>query len=496
MNNIISLRKPAYLISTYILVISLFLSACGVSASASGLSIPEPTEIVQDPPTWKGRPAYAPAELVDYTAQTGDTIPALAAHFNTTVEEIYAANTFIPRDAATMPPGMPMKIPIYYLPLWGDPYQIIPDHAFVYGPAVVGFSTSAFVAAQPGWINGVNTWAGRENRDGAHIVDYVAINYSLNPRLLLALLEYQAGALSNPVRPSLRYLLGFEKTNYGGMYLQLVGAANMLNDAYYKWRIGTLTEFELKDGSLVRPDPWQNAATVALQYYFSQMVSADEYRLAIGPEGLFATYSALFGDPWAETVEHIPGSLQQPELRFPFPAGQSWSYTGGPHTGWGLGQPYTALDFAPPTDKSGCAAVEEKYYSIAMADGIVVRSEFGLVVLDLDGDGDERTGWVLVYLHVGTQGRVPAGLSLKAGDSVGYPSCEGGRATGTHIHISRKYNGEWIPADGPLAFNMEGWVAHNGRTAYEGTLTKGSLKVIACVCGDLYSKISSEKYQE
>ena len=395
-----------------------------------------------------------------------------------------------------MPPGMPMKIPIYYLPLWGDPYQILPDYAFVYGPALVGFSTSAFVAAQPGWINNVSTWAGRENRDGAQIVDYVAINYSISPRLLLALLEYQAGGLSNPVRPNLRYLLGFERTYYDGMYLQLVGAANMLNDAYYKWRTGGLTEFELKDGSLVRPDPWQNAATVALQYYFSQMLSAEDYRSAIGPEGLFATYSALFGDPWAVTVEHIPGSLQQPELRLPFPAGQTWSYTGGPHTGWGLGQPYTALDFAPPNEKSGCATVEEKYFSIAMADGIVVRSEFGLVVLDLDGDGDERTGWVLVYLHVGTQGRVPAGLSLKSGDPIGYPSCEGGRVTGTHIHVSRKYNGEWIPADGPLAFNLEGWVAHNGRAAYEGTLTRGSLSVTACVCGDLFSTVRSEYNQE
>ena len=490
-SNTLSYRTTAVLVMA-----SLILTACGASASAGGLPLPEPEQPAVATPEGKGRPDYAPAELVDYTAQTGDTIPALAARFNTTVEEIYAANTFIPRDAATMPPGMPMKIPIYYLPLWGDPYQIIPDQAFVYGPSLVGFSTSAFVASQPGWIKGVSSWAGRDNRNGAEIVDYVAINYSISPRLLLALLEYQAGGLSNPARPSLDYLLGFEKTYYGGMYLQLVGAANLLNDAYYKWRTGGLIEFELEDGSLVRPDPWQNAATVALQYYFSQMLSAEEYRAAVGPEGLFATYSALFGDPWAETVEHIPGSLQQPELRFPFPAGQSWLYTGGPHTGWGLGQPYTALDFAPPNEKSGCAAVEEKYYGIAMADGIVVRSEFGLVVLDLDGDGDERTGWVLVYLHVATEGRVPAGLSLKSGDPIGYPSCEGGRVTGTHIHVSRKYNGEWIPADGPLAFNLEGWVAHNGRTAYQGTLTRGSQLVTACECGDAFSAVRSEYYRE
>jgi len=470
----------------------LLLSACGANASAGGLPALEAPVPTSQAPTWEGRPEYAPGELVDYTAQTGDTILALASHFNTTVEEIYQANPFIPRDATSMPPGMPMKIPIYYLPLWGNPTQIIPDHAFVYGPSLVGFNTTAFVTSHPGWLNDIYAWAGRDNRTGPEIVDYVAINYSISPRLLLALLEYQAGGLSKIEKPKARYMLGFEKTYYESIYLQLVGAANTLNDAYYKWRIGTLTEFELKDGSIVRPDPWQNAASVALQYYFSQMFSADEYRIAIGPEGLFGTYVDLFGDPWADSVEHIPGSLQQPELRLPFPPGQLWSYTGGPHTGWGLGQPYTAVDFAPPSEKSGCFAVDDKNYATAMADGIVVRSEFGQIVLDLDGDGDERTGWVLVYLHVGTQGRAPSGLSVRAGDPIGYPSCEGGRVTGTHIHVSRKYNGEWIPADGPLAFNMEGWVAHNGARAYLGTLTKGSLTVTACECSDLYSRISSE----
>ena len=100
------------------------------------------------PPFPAGR-VTLPGELVDYTAQTGDTLPGLAVRFNTTVAEILAANPFIPPDATTMPPGMPMKIPIYYLPLWGSPYQIIPDSLFVNGPAQVGFDTEAFVAASP-----------------------------------------------------------------------------------------------------------------------------------------------------------------------------------------------------------------------------------------------------------------------------------------------------------------------------------------------------------
>ncbi|MCA1954005.1 MAG: hypothetical protein LDL12_02540, partial [Anaerolinea sp.] len=61
------------------------------------------------------------------------------------------------------------------------------------------------------------------------------------------------------------------------------------------------------------------------------------------------------------------------------------------------------------------------------------------------------------------------------------PSCEGGQATGTHVHIARKYNGEWVLADGPLAFNLDGWVAHNGEAAYLGTLTRYGAVVTASV---------------
>jgi hypothetical protein len=37
---------------------------------------------------------------------------------------------------------------------------------------------------------------------------------------------------------------------------------------------------------------------------------------------------------------------------------------------------------------------------------------------------------------------------------------------------------------------MNGWIPHNGSREYLGTLTKGSLTVNACVCGDAYTAIS------
>ena len=244
------------------------------------------------------------------------------------------------------------------------------------------------------------------------------------------------------------------------------------------------------DGNIIRPDPWQNAGSAGLQFYFAQIYSGEQYAQAVSPEGLYRTYVNLFGEAWDESLVLIPGSLQQPELLLPFPADQTWNFTGGPHTGWGTGIPFAALDFAPPSEKSGCVPAKVENFATASADGLVVRSTTDGLALDLDRDGDERTGWILFYLHLATEERAPLGSELKAGDKIGYPSCEGGRSTGTHIHIARKYNGEWIPADGALPFVLSGWIPHNGLAAYQGTLTKGGLTVIACECGDAYTSIS------
>ncbi len=475
-----------------ILILALIASCAPVPSSTNLGNIITPIVPTAIPAPTSGRPEYAPGELVDYTAQSGDTLPALAKRFNTTIKEIMQANPIIPSDATTMPQGLPMKIPIYYLPLWGTEYQSIPDNAFVNGPSQIGFSTSAFVASTDGWLKNYHVYAGDSMRTGAEMVDYVATNYSISPRLLLALLEYQTGALTRPDEPGRKYVLGLRRTFYEGAYLQLVLAANTLNNGYYSWRNGDLTELELLDKTITRPDPWQNAASVAVQYYFSRFYSGDKFLGAIGPEGFARTYKNLFGDPWVDPVVTLPGSLQQPALRFPFQPGQSWTYTGGPHTGWGSGEPFSAIDFAPASDTQGCVTVAADQYATAMADGLVVRSDIDGTIIDLDKDGDERTGWVLYYLHLATNGRVQVGREVKAGESIGYPSCEGGHVTGTHVHIARKYNGEWILADGPLGFNLEGWVAHNGAQAYNGTLIRGGLTVIACTCSDITSQIFSD----
>jgi murein DD-endopeptidase MepM/ murein hydrolase activator NlpD len=192
----------------------------------------------------------------------------------------------------------------------------------------------------------------------------------------------------------------------------------------------------------------------------------------------------MFGNPWlrAQSIGPLlPPELPQPNLTLPFLIGPMWSYTGGPHGAWEQDGSWAAVDFAPGSTQSGC--VDSDAWVAASAAGVVVRSERGIVTLDLDGDGYEQTGWVLVYLHIATEDRVEAGRFREAGQTLGHPSCEGGFSTGTHVHMARKLNGEWMAADGPIPFVLSGWRVHTGNAPYKGTLTRGDDTVVASQVG-------------
>ncbi len=79
------------------------------------------------------------------------------------------------------------------------------------------------------------------------------------------------------------------------------------------------------------------------------------------------------------------------------------------------------------------------------------------MVIDLDGDGYEQTGWTLNYFHIAEDSAVPVGTYVATGDVIGISSCEGGISNGTHFHLARRFNGVWIEAGGAIPpFNLGG----------------------------------------
>ncbi|MGH2522762.1 MAG: LysM peptidoglycan-binding domain-containing protein, partial [Anaerolineales bacterium] len=309
-----------------------------------------PTPVVEVTPL-PARGPFEPAKLLPYLVQTGDTVTAIAAHFNTTVDQVLKANPSLPLTA-TLSSGQTIQVPAYYFALGGPTLKIIPDSEFVFGPATTDFDVAEYLESQPGYIRNLSAFVSDRQRSNAETILYLARQYSINPRLLLALLEWRSGALTKAEVPADVIANPLNLPDDGGLarfaaksgfYLQLHWAAEQLSIGYYGWRNGTLTSISLSDTYLSRVDMYQNAGTVGVQYLLGQMLPHDEFDAAAGPEGFAATYYALWGNPFAhdDPPDVIPGNLTQPALTLPFVANQQWALTGGPHPGWGTNLPWS-----------------------------------------------------------------------------------------------------------------------------------------------------------
>jgi LasA protease len=438
-------------------------------------------------------PATIPVDTAPllYYTQAGDTLPVVAVRFGVNISDIETPTGDLPQTGLLIPNTL-LIIP-HMLVNTTSPVKIIPDSELVYSPSAVDFDVEAYINQAGGYLSNYKEWLGTTQwTSGAEIIQRIATENSINPRILLALLEYQGGwVYGKPTNAKQEdYPLGKVELSLKGLYSQLAWAVNQLSVGYYGWREGWVTDIQFSDGITARLAPDLNSGTVAIQYYFAQIYETPGWLGAIDANsGLPALYDRMFGNPWmsATMIEPLyPPNLSQPEMILPFLVGQIWSYTGGPHGAWERDGARAAVDFAPGSTESGC--VKSTAWVVASAPGLIVRAEHGAIIEDLDGDGNEQTGWDILYMHV-NELRVQAGDWVETSDYLGHPSCEGGIATGTHVHIARKYNGEWISADGPLPMVLSGWTVHAGSVPYEGTMTKGDDMISSSIYGSSESLI-------
>lgn len=413
-----------------------------------------------------------------YVIQAGDTLGAVASTYGIDLDTLIAANPGI--NANYLAIGQVIQIPA---PVPGEPgsdLKLIPDSELIASPYSIDFDVSSFVSSKKGYLAHYSEIVDEVNTSGSQIVARVAQEYSVNPRFLLAVLEYQSGWVTKSSIPSkfINYPIGFFDPYRVGLYRQLSWAANNLNKGYYLWDVNAVSHWILPDGTLVSVSNTINAGTAGIQYLMSLLYNRADWDVAISDNGVIDAYRQFFDSPFRYSFEPVtPDPLIQPAMQLPFEPGAVWSFTGGPHAGWGDGSGWAALDFAPPGDALGC--VPSSAWVTAVTDGTIVRSDLGVVVLDLDNDGYEQTGWTVLYLHIATQDRVSIGTKVSTGDRIGHPSCEGGESSGTHVHIARRYNGKWISADGTTPFIMDGWISEGTGVEYDGYLVKNGQKVEA-----------------
>jgi LasA protease len=471
------------------------LTALAPTLQGNATAIPIPTGLAGSPvfeglqtttpPPQSGDSPAPPAidesgAFYTYYAQPGDTLEALALRFDVDPGEI-TSSLFIPTDSL-IPAGQVLTIPNV---LGSPPYPsaLLPDSEAIYSHSAVDFRLAEFVLAGGGYLSSYEEIVDGEQYSGIEIVEKVALENSVNPRLLLAFLEFRSQwVFGQPAVPTqIDYPIGFYVPGYRGLYNELLLTATQLGIGYYGWRAGTLTTLSFRDGRVARISPGLNAGSVALQALFSKFYSENDWVEALYGEGSFSQlYQLVFPDPWNRSATAgpiFPPGLEQPPLELPFLPAERWSFTGGPHLTWNSGSPRGAVDFSPVTGQPPCAPTD--VFITASAAGVVTRAANNLVAIDLDGDGFEGTGWVLIHLHLTGIESLPPGTRVEMNTPLGHPSCEGGKATGTHVHIARKYNGEWLPAGDPLPFVLSGWEVRAGSRSYEGLLVKGDQIVSA-----------------
>jgi LasA protease len=434
---------------------------------------PEPTRTY--PPTPTLRPRATPLPVV-YYVQAGDTLRTIAIRFGVLPGDIRAVSSAPLPEDGLLDPQRQLIIPVS-LEDTTDSTHLFPDSAIVYSPTFANFDPVEYIHEQNGYLASYIQGDG-EIANGAETLRQIAFNNSFSPKLLMALLEYKSGWVTqkNPPAETRSYPLGNRNPNEMGLTSQLIWATNILSIGYYGWRDASLLELTFGDGGTLRLAPDLNAGTVAILNYFAR-TTADRTEWEQAVRGFQDVYRALFGDPFDQAVEPLySADLPLYEMELPFRKGQMWAFTGGPHGAWERDGAQAALDFAP-TDAPDCGVSPS--YATAVAPGLIVRSIGHVVVIDLDGDGYEQTGWNILYLHIADGDHVLKGTRVETDDKIGHPSCQGGIATGTHLHIARKYNGEWMLAGGPVPFVLSGWVAHAGNAPYKGYLERDGRIVVA-----------------
>jgi len=215
----------------------------------------------------------------------------LLKRFQVTAEQISSSEP-IPAQAL-IPSGQKLLIANHL----GDltyPGALLPDSEAINSPTAAGFNIDEFVQKAGGYLSTYSENVYGEELSGSQIVQRVASEASVSPRLLLAVLEYRSHwVLGNPpANADIGHPIGFRVPGNIGLYPELVLTGTHLNIGYYGWRLGNVLYLKFPDGSQVRLHPELNAGTVAVQYLFSLFttrISGGGFCMRIKP---FRTYIA------------------------------------------------------------------------------------------------------------------------------------------------------------------------------------------------------------
>lgn len=351
-----------------------------------------------------------------------------------------------PDPDPTMPPA---TVPLEW-PHRAFPSTLIADDRFAYADLYAA-EIQDFLEGQDSALARISLSVGPEEEDAfAHALSGHCIRYGLNPKVLLALLEVQSGAVrrADLSKEELNWAFGYEDPQWEGLDLQVQWATFLLADGFRGEEQGEMPL--LTDGTLAPIPGEANAATQSLLRLLAYTTDAAGFaRLRSDGAGSFvATYRDLFQEDPRMPLELSWEPTRQPFLWPPFSGaapisarfdheypifrenGSLVSYSGDRgqqsydgHDGW---------DYVLPAGSPVLAAAAGRVVFAGMLDTLC-PTPAGLVVID------HGRGYRSLYLHL-QRIDVEEGQSLERGERVGTVGSTG-CSSGPHLHFGVQFLG-------------------------------------------------------
>lgn len=344
----------------------------------------------------------------------------------------------------------------------------------------------AFLESQPSILRNYSFQSENYTIPAARAIAFYGELSGIGPRVLITIMELKQHLLSVPEVDSnnLQTLMGNTDPVQAGFANQLTWAVEELRTGFFDRYTGANeTQVVLGDGKVIDVPLEVNAGTYALLRFLALGATEAEWQKWISrePEGFFEIYTHLFDvELDAKTPESCVRDIMSipTDLRLPWGSGDTWYYTGGPHTATASGRSYAkaAVDYAPG-GTTGCIQQSNAWVRAAKG-GTVVWASCDFVRIDHGG------GWSTSYFHLRNI-QVSLNQNVSTGAALGNPSCNvgsscgwNGRASGNHVHFDVRNNNIPQRIHGAV---LGGWTIREATSDYAGTMVQGSTTKTASV---------------
>lgn len=339
------------------------------------------------------------------------------------------------------------------------------DRRLTYEPNFYAPEIQAFLDGQPGALKSMSVQVGNARYSFAQELLGATSYYSVNPKVILALLEQRQGLIStpNPTPDELGWAVAYqgENGNRRGLTAQIRWAIKQI--LFAKRDYPQYLPLTYADNSSAPPPAGMSLSEYAIARVLAPTTSPD--RLPTLLNNFLAVYTRLFGDP------RIPPSdwpaVSAPFLSWPLegPAAvTSFFDHGGPFLTRNPAAGITTYWGRTETDIAFAYNGHDGWDFAAAPPDLVLAAAEGTVVFAGNADDgcatqavivDHANGYRTLYWHLA---RVDAefGQQVQRGQSLGVVG-ESGCAVGPHLHFGVQYLGRNTDPYGWCAATPDPW---------------------------------------